>query len=66
MGIFGTKEKNYENEIALLNERQNELSEITDKNKSDVVALGIDFSEYKETIGNQFKDRKSTRLNSSH
>ena len=56
MGIFGTKEKNYENEIALLNERQNELSEITDKNKSDVVALGIDFSEYKETIGNQFNE----------
>lgn len=56
MGFFGTKEKNYENEIGLLNERQNKLSEITDKNKSDIVALGIDFSEYKETIGNQLNE----------
>lgn len=27
MGLFGTKEKNYDTEIALLNEKQNELSE---------------------------------------
>ena len=56
MGIFGTKEKNYDNEIALINQKQNELAKITDKNKSDVVALGLDFSEYKETIGNQLNE----------
>ena len=27
MGLFGTNEKNYDAEIALLNEKQNELSE---------------------------------------
>ncbi|KAI4445077.1 hypothetical protein C823_007581 [Eubacterium plexicaudatum ASF492] len=31
MGLFGTKEKDYDIEIALLNEKQNELSKITDK-----------------------------------
>lgn len=56
MGLFGTKEKNYENEISLINQKQNELAKIADKNKSDVVALGLDFSEYKETIGNQFNE----------
>lgn len=56
MGLFGTKEKNYDNEIALLNERQNELSEITDKNKNDMVALGINFTEWKSAIGEEFSN----------
>uniref|UniRef100_N1ZZR9 Uncharacterized protein n=1 Tax=Eubacterium plexicaudatum ASF492 TaxID=1235802 RepID=N1ZZR9_9FIRM len=45
MGLFGTKEKDYDIEIALLNEKQNELSKITDKNNSDVIALGLDFTD---------------------
>lgn len=56
MGLFGTKEKNYDTEIALLNERQNELSEKTDKNNSDVIALGIDFADFKSSIKKQFND----------
>lgn len=56
MGLFGTKEKNYDTEIALLNERQNELSEITDKNKNDMVALGINFTEWKSAIGEEFSN----------
>lgn len=63
MGLFGTKEKNfetkgknYDTEIALLNERQNELSEKTDKNKNDMVALGINFSEWKSAIGEEFSN----------
>jgi len=43
MGLFGTKEKNYGAEIALLNEKQSELSVKTDKNSSEVIALGIEF-----------------------
>lgn len=63
MGLFGTKEKNYDTEIALLNkqqailnEKQNVLSEKTDKNKSDVVALGINFTEWKTAIGEEFSN----------
>jgi len=57
MGLFGTKEKNeknYDTEIALLNERQNELSEKTEKNNSDVIALGIDFTGLKSSVGDEF------------
>ena len=32
MGIFGTKEKNYDNEIMELNNKTSELSKATDKN----------------------------------
>ena len=53
MGLFGTKEKNYDTEIALLNEKQNELSEKTDKNNSDVIALGIDFTDLKSSVGEE-------------
>lgn len=60
MGLFGTKEKNYDMEIALLseqqallNEKQNALSERTDKNNSDVIALGLDFTGLKSSIGEE-------------
>lgn len=53
MGLFGTKEKNYDTEIALLNERQNKLSEKTDKNNSDVITLGMDFTNLKSSIGDE-------------
>ena len=53
---FGSKKKNYDAEIALLNEKQNVLSEKTDKNKSDVVALGINFTEWKSAIGEEFSN----------
>lgn len=53
MGLFGTKEKNYDTEIALLNEKQNELSEKTDKNNCDVIALGMDFTDLKSSIGDE-------------
>ena len=50
MGLFGTKEKNYDTEIALLseqqallNEKQNALSERTDKNNSDVIGINEAF-----------------------
>lgn len=56
MGLFGTKEKNYDTEIALLNEKQNELSEKANKNNSDVIALGIDFADFKSSINKQFND----------
>lgn len=56
MGLFGTKEKNYDTEIALLSEKQNELSEKTDKNNSDVIALGMDFADFKTSIISQFND----------
>lgn len=56
MGLFGTKEKNYDTEIALLNEKQNELTKKTDKNNSDVVALGINFTEWKSAIGEEFSN----------
>lgn len=56
MGLFGTKEKNYDTEIALLNEKQNELSEKTDKNSSDVIALGMDLTDFKSFICEQFND----------
>ncbi len=59
MGLFGAKEKNernYDTEIALLNERQNELSAKTDKNKSDVIALGINFADWKTAIGEEFNN----------
>lgn len=56
MGLFGTKEKNYDTEIALLNKKQNELSEKADKNNSDVIALGIDFADFKSSINNKFND----------
>ena len=56
MGLFGTKEKNYDTEIALLNKKQNELTEKTDKNNNDVVALGIDFTEWKTAIGEEFSN----------
>lgn len=52
--LFGTKEKNYDTEIALLNEKHNELSEKTDKNNSDVIALGLDFSGLKSSVGEEF------------
>lgn len=54
MGLFGTKEKNYDTEIALLNEKQNELSEKTNKNNSDVIALGLDFTGLKSSVGEEF------------
>ena len=57
MGLFGTKEKNeknYDTEIALLNKKQNELSEKTEKNNSDVIALGIDFTDLKSFVGDEF------------
>ena len=60
MGLFGTKEKNYDTEIALLseqqallNEKQNTLSERTDKNNSDVIALGLDFTDLKSSVGEE-------------
>lgn len=56
MGLFGTKEKNYDTEIALLNQKQNELTKKTDKNNSDVVALGINFTEWKSAIGEEFSN----------
>lgn len=70
MGIFSTNGKNYDQEIALLNKKQeelnqkqnlldlnhNQLANTANKNKSDIVALGIDFTEYKEDIKNQLKD----------
>lgn len=57
MGLFGAKEKNeknYDTEIALLTERQNELSDKTDKNSSDVIALGMDFTGLKSSVNNEF------------
>lgn len=51
---FGSKKKNYDTEIALLNEKQNELSEKTDKNNSDVIALGMDFNGLKSSVGEEF------------
>lgn len=56
MELFGTKKRNYDTEIALLNQKQNELTEKTDKNKSDVVALGINFTEWKSAIGEEFSN----------
>lgn len=55
MGLFGTKEKNYDTEIALLNENQKQISAITDKNKSDIIALGLDFS----SLGEDLKNHKT-------
>lgn len=52
MGLFGTKEKNYDTEIALLNERQTELYKRADKNKSDIIAFGVDFDDFKTSVGN--------------
>ena len=54
MGLFGTKEKNYDAEIALLSEKQNELSEKAEKNNSDVIALGMDFDGLKSSVGEEF------------
>ena len=53
MGLFGTKEKSYDTEIALLSERQNELSKKTDKNNSDMIALGMDFTDLKFSVGDE-------------
>lgn len=49
MGLFGNKEKNYDTEIALLNEK-------TEENKNSVIALGLDFTNFKSSIGEQFSD----------
>jgi hypothetical protein len=56
MGLFGTKEKNYEEEIALLNERQTELSKETTKNKGDIIAFSMDFGEYKRLNDDKFDE----------
>lgn len=56
MGLFGTKEKNYDTEIALLNERQTELYERADKNKSDIVSFSIDFGDFKTSVGNDMNE----------
>lgn len=56
MGLFGTKEKNYDTEIALLNERQAELYERANKNKSDIVSFGIDFGDFKTSVGNDMNE----------
>lgn len=56
MGLFGTKEKNYDTEIALLNEKQVELSQRADKNKSDIVSFGIDFGAFKTSVGNDMNE----------
>lgn len=50
MGIFGTKEKNYDNEIMELNNKTSELSKATDKNKSDIILFGNDVTELKEEM----------------
>lgn len=55
MGIWN-KGKDYETEIALLNKRQNELSQQTDKNKSDIVAFGIDYGNFKTDVGNDVNE----------
>lgn len=62
MGLFGTKEKNYDTEIALLNESQKQISEMTDKNKSDIIALGLDFSSLGEDLKNH-KTKTSEQFN---
>jgi hypothetical protein len=54
--FFGTNEKNYDNAIALLNEKQNEISEKTNKNNGDIVAFGLDFKNYKSSINEQFNE----------
>ena len=56
MGLINNKKKNYDTEIALLNERQNELSEKTDKNKSEIISFGMDFSNFKSSISKDFKE----------
>ena len=50
MGIFGTKEKNYDNEIMELNNKTSELSKATDKNKSDIILFGNDVTKLKEEM----------------
>ena len=55
MGIWN-KGKDYDTEIALLNERQNELSQQTDRNKSEIVAFGIDFSNYKNSVDGRMNE----------
>ena len=47
MGILG---KNYDNEIMELNNKTNELSKATDKNKSDIILFANDVTELKETM----------------
>lgn len=55
MGIWN-KGKDYDTEIALLNERQNELSQQTNKNKSEIIAFGTDFSNYKTSIDDRMNE----------
>ena len=62
MGLFGTNGKNYDSEIALLNENQKQISKMTDKNKSDIIALGLDFSYIDEDLKN-YKVKTSEQFN---
>lgn len=55
MGIWN-KGKDYDTEIALLNERQNELSQQTNRNKSEIIAFGTDFSNYKTSIDDRMNE----------
>lgn len=56
MAFWNTKEeKNYGNEIVLLTERQKELDVKTEKNSSEMMALGIDFKNYKSDVNEKFR-----------
>lgn len=55
MGIWN-KGKDYETEIALLNERQNEISQQTDRNKSDIISFSLDLSNYKKSVGSDITE----------
>lgn len=55
MGIWN-KGKDYDIEIASLNERQNELSQQTNRNKSEIIAFGTDFSNYKTSIDDRMNE----------
>ena len=53
MGFWEKKnEKDYDAEIMELNNKTNELSKETDKNKSDIILFGNDVAELKETMNN--------------
>lgn len=50
MKLFGSKDNSYGNEIEQLCSNQKELAKIVDKTNSDIIAMGLDFTKYKESM----------------
>lgn len=52
LGLFGNKDKTYDNELILLNKKYDEVSAGIDKCNNDNVALGMAFDNYKQELAN--------------